>query len=87
MKINLSVRLKNPTFWLTFLPTAAAFIYSVCEIAGFVPAVSKENVISAAAAVISALASLGILVDPTTAGVSDSIEALGYTSPKVSVRL
>ncbi len=82
MKINLLVRIKNPTFWLTFLPTVVALVYTICEMVGFVPPIAKESMVSAIAAAVSALAALGILVDPTTKGIKDSETAMGYTSPK-----
>ena len=87
MKINLKVRLKNPTFLLTFLPTAVAFLYSVFELFGIVPKVKKEEMISVFAAAITFLASVGILVDPTTKGIYDSKSALLYEKPKESITI
>ena len=81
MKINISVRLKNPAFWLGFLPTVTALVYSVLGAAGITPKIAESELLSAAAAVVSALAALGVLVDPTTEGLGDSERALGYTAP------
>ena len=82
-KINLKVRFRNPAFWLTFLPTVTAFVYTILDIFGIVPSISKDNVVTTITLVISALASLGILVDPTTEGIGDSHRALTYDKPYV----
>jgi len=80
-KINLKVRFRNPAFWLTFLPTVTAFIYTILDMFGIVPSISKDNVVTTITLVISALASLGVLVDPTTKGINDSDRAMGYDKP------
>lgn len=82
MKINLKVRAKNPVFWLTFIPAVATFVYSMLACFEITPAVSQETVINAFTAMITALTTLGVLVDPTTRGTSDSERALGYIDPQ-----
>ena len=81
MKINLKVRFKNPVFWLTDIPAAVTFIYTVLGAFGVVPAISEEMIVNIITALISALTTLGVLVDPTTKGVGDSERALGYNEP------
>lgn len=81
MKINLKVRFKNPVFWLTVIPAAVTFIYTVLGAFGVVPAISEEMIVNIITALISALTTLGVLVDPTTKGVGDSERALGYDKP------
>ena len=81
MKINWKVRLKNPVFWLTVIPAAVTFIYTVLGAVGVVPAISEEMIVNIITALISALTTLGVLVDPTTKGVGDSERALGYDEP------
>ena len=46
------------------------------------PAISQDEVVSAISIVIKILCLLGIVVDPTTDGVSDSEQALTYEVPK-----
>lgn len=82
MKINWTVRLKNPVFWLTIIPAAITFIYTLLGAFGVVPSISQDVIINAITAIISALATLGVLVDPTTSGVSDSSQAMSYEEPK-----
>lgn len=81
MKINLKVRFKNPVFWLTVIPAAVTFIYTVLGAVGVVPAISQDMIVNIVTALVSALTTLGVLVDPTTKGVGDSERALGYDEP------
>lgn len=79
MKINWKVRLKNPVFWATVIPAVIALIYTVLGLLGVVPAISESTLVNAFSMLISALTALGVLVDPTTKGASDSERALNYT--------
>ena len=81
MKINLKVRFKNPVFWLTVIPAAVTFIYTVLGAFGVVPALSQDVVVNIVTAIITALTTIGVLIDPTTKGVGDSERALGYNEP------
>lgn len=80
-KINWKVRFKNPAFWLTAAPAAASFIYMILGLFDIVPSISESEVVNIITTAINALCVLGILVDPTTTGVTDSTRALGYTAP------
>lgn len=82
MKINWTVRLKNPTFWLTVIPSLVAVVYTVLGLLGVVPTISEDAIVNVASMVISLLTTLGVLVDPTTSGVSDSEQALTYNKPR-----
>ena len=81
MKINLKVRFKNPVFWLTVIPAVITFVYTVLGAFGVVPAISQEMIVNIVTALISALTTIGVLVDPTTKGVGDSARALEYDRP------
>lgn len=78
MKINLKVRMKNKTFVITMLTTVIAFIYQMLAQFEIVPKVTQDQTIQILMLIVNILAGLGILVDPTTKGVSDSERALGY---------
>lgn len=82
MKINWKVRFRNPTFWLTAVPALITLIYAVLALFEIIPSVTKETVLDAFTAIVAALSTLGIIVDPTTKGVTDSVRAMGYTKPK-----
>ena len=81
MKINLKVRMKNKTFVITMLTTVIAFIYQILAMFEIVAPISKEQVTQVIMLLVNILVGLGILVDPTTKGVSDSERALGYDEP------
>lgn len=78
MKINLKVRMKNKTFVITMLTTIIAFIYQILAMFEIVAPINKEQVTQVIMLLVNILVGLGILVDPTTKGVSDSERALGY---------
>lgn len=80
--INLKVRLRNPVFWATIIPALLAFIYSVLGAFDAVPAIAENEIVNIITAIISALTTIGVLNDPTTAGISDSKQAMSYEKPK-----
>lgn len=82
MKINWKLRLQNKTTLLALIGAVVALVYQVLGIFEIVPAVSQDSVISAVAVIINILIALGVVVDPTTSGVSDSERALCYECPK-----
>ena len=81
-KINWKARIKNPVFWTTVIPAAVSFVYCVLGAFGIVPALTENLILNVATAVVTALTTLGVLVDPTTAGISDSALAMTYSSPR-----
>lgn len=82
MKINWKVRLRNPIFWLTAVPAVVSTVYTLLGLFGVVPGISEDVLVKAVTAIVTGLAALGVLVDPTTAGVTDSEQALTYEKPK-----
>lgn len=83
MNINWKVRIKNPVFWLTIIPAVVTCIYCILGALGIFPALTESMVLNIASAVVTALTTLGVLVDPTTKGVGDSERAMEYTEPYV----
>ena len=83
MKINLLVRLKNKTFWLSLIPALLLVAQTIASLFGynwdFV--VLNQQIAAIINAVFAVLSILGIVVDPTTAGIGDSQRALSYTEP------
>lgn len=82
MNINWKVRIKNPIFWLTVIPAVVTCVYAILGALGIIPALTENMVLNVATAVITALTTLGVLVDPTTAGVGDSKLAMTYNDPR-----
>ncbi len=81
MKINWKVRLKNPTFWITVIPALITVVYAVLALFDVIPNVAEETLVNGFMAIMSVLATLGIIVDPTTKGIGDSERALNYDKP------
>ena len=86
MKINFKVRAKNPYFWfglfgviLTAMGVDASMFTSWGVVwDAIVGLVSNPFMIFSVT-----VAVIGVLVDPTTKGVSDSSQAMNYNTPKV----
>lgn len=83
MNVNWTVRLKNKTFWMTIIPAIFVLLKTVASALGFeFDFDGTENIIIQVVEVVFViLAAVGVVVDPTTAGVGDSQRALGYTEP------
>ena len=73
-KINWRARIKNPVFWLTAIPAVTAFVYSVLGLFGIVPKFGEDSVVNIGSALVAALTTLGVFIDPTTKGVCDGCE-------------
>ena len=82
MKINWKVRLQNKPVLLALLGTIIAFVYQVLGIIGIVPAISEDEVVNMVGMFVNLLAVVGVVVDPTTAGICDSDCAMKYEKPK-----
>ena len=84
MKINLLVRIKNKAFWLALIPALLLVVQAVAALFGyrwdFV--VLNQQIAAVINAVFAALAILGVVNDPTTAGVTASDRAMGYSKPE-----
>ena len=80
--MNLILRLKNKTTLAALISALVVFAYSCASALGFTLPVEQDTVMSAAAAVLTLLTGLGVLVDPTTKGITDSADAMGYTTPR-----
>ena len=84
MKINWTVRLKNKTFWLALVPAVLLLIQVVAAVFGIDLKLDSlgDKLIDVVNALFAVLTILGIVADPTTAGISDSKQAMTYDQPK-----
>ena len=82
MKINWLVRFKNKTFLAAFLALIVTFIYDLLALIGIAPSVDESVVMTLVNSVLTILVGIGVLTDPTTAGIGDSERALTYTKPQ-----
>ena len=84
MNINWKVRFANKDFWMTFIPALLLLITVVAEVFGFTLDLGDlgNKLLEVVKAVFLLLSILGIVNDPTTAGTSDSAQAMTYQKPK-----
>ena len=84
MKINWTVRIKNKTFWLAIIPAVLLLVQAIGTVFGLKLNFDElgTNLIGVVNALFVVLTILGVVVDPTTAGVNDSANAMTYTEPK-----
>lgn len=84
MSINWKVRVKNKAFWVALIPALLLLIQQVCAVFGVTLDFGElqSQLVAVVGTVFALLAILGVVADPTTAGVGDSEQALTYTEPK-----
>ena len=82
MNIYWKIRCQNKTFLTGLISLVVVFIYDLLQLLEIAPAVTQSAVMQVAEGILTILGMLGVIADPTTAGLSDSKQALTYTSPK-----
>ena len=82
--MNWKVRIKNKTFWLTVIQAVLLLIQVVAAVFGYTLDFGDlgNKLLAVVNAVFALLAILGVVNDPTTAGVADSTQAMNYKEPK-----
>ena len=81
MKINWKVRFKNATWLSMFISLIVGFVFNMLKLFDVVPIVTENFVMNIVGQVLTFLGLIGVLVDPTTAGIGDSNRAMGYDEP------
>ncbi len=81
MKLNWKVRFKNKVWLGSFLSLIVGFTYSMLALFDVFPQVTQNLVVQLLNQVLTFLGLIGVIVDPTTAGISDSERAMGYEEP------
>lgn len=82
--INWKVRIKNKSFWIALIPAVLMLVQVVAAVFGYTLDLGDlgNKLLAVVNAVFAVLAILGIVTDPTTAGLGDSDQALTYEAPK-----
>ena len=82
--INWKVRIRNRNFWLALIPAVLLLAQSVAAALGFRLQLGDlgDKLLAIVNNLFALLAILGIVNDPTTAGLGDSENALTYEFPK-----
>ena len=81
MKINWKVRFQNKVWLGSFFSLIVGFVYSMLALFDVFPAVTQSLVVQLLNQVLTFLGLIGVIVDPTTAGIGDSERAMGYETP------
>ena len=82
MQINWKVRLQHKPFWVALIALLIVLANQVASIFHVDITVYNEQVTDITETVLSILGLLGVVIDPTTSGLSDSNKALRYNKPK-----
>ena len=82
MQINWKVRFQNKTFLTGLISLVVVFIYDLLQLLEIAPVVTQSAVMQVAEGILTILGMVGVIADPTTAGVSDSKQAMTYDVPK-----
>lgn len=82
MNINWKLRLQNKTTLVALGVLVISFVYQLLGMVGIVPTVQQGVVENLFDMVVKILCLLGIVVDPTTTGINDSIQAMNYATPR-----
>ena len=81
MKLNWKVRFRNKTWLTMFISLIVGFVFNLLKLFDIVPSFSENLVMNIAGQVLTFLGLIGVIVDPTTAGIEDSNRAMTYEEP------
>ena len=83
--INWKVRFANKTFWLSLVPAVLLLVQVTAAVFGYTLDLGElgNRLVAVVNALFAVLTILGVVADPTTKGLSDSLRAMGYDRPKV----
>ena len=85
MKLNWKVRFRNKTWLASFLAAIVTFAYTILGMFDIYPEVTRNDIGEIINSLLMFLSLIGVIVDPTTSGLGDSLRALGYEEPYVDV--
>ena len=81
MKVNWKVRFKNKTWLFMFLSLIIGFVFNMLKLFDIYPDITENQIVNILNQILTFLGLIGVLVDPTTAGLGDSERAMGYEEP------
>ena len=78
--INWKVRIKNKNFWIALIPAVLLLVQVIAAVFGYTLDLGElgDKLLAVVNALFAVLTILGIVTDPTTAGIGDSKQALTY---------
>ena len=79
--INWKARLRSGPFWIGVGSAVVAAVFAIVQLIGVDLPVTADQVLNVFTLILMIPASIGIITDPTTKGLSDSARALTYDKP------
>ncbi|MGE6516626.1 phage holin [Lysinibacillus sphaericus] len=86
MKINWKVRLQHKQFWVSLIALLIVLANQIAGIFHVDITIYNDQITAISETILSILGLLGIIIDPTTKGTSDSTQAMDYDKPKDDVK-
>lgn len=81
MKLNWKVRFRNKIWLTSFISLIVGFIYNVLSAFEIFPSVTQSAIMQIIGNILEFLGMIGVIIDPTTAGINDSNRAMTYEVP------
>lgn len=85
MNINWRVRLKSGSFWLGIGSAVVAALFAILQLCGVELNVTQDQILHTLTLILMIPASVGIISDPTTRGLSDSARVMTYDRPAENI--
>ena len=84
MNVNWRVRLVNRTFWVSIIPAILLVVQLVLDLVGIKMDFGEwgNKLVAIVDAIFIVLSIMGIVNDPTTEGLNDSVRAMTYDKPQ-----
>ena len=79
--MNWKVRFKNKVWLGLFFSLIVGFIFNILRLFEVDPSITENTILNVVDQLLTFLGLIGVIVDPTTAGVGDSKRAMTYEEP------
>lgn len=79
--MNWKVRFKNKVWLGMFLSLIVGFIFNILRLFDVYPSITENTIMNVVNQILTFLGLIGVLIDPTTAGIGDSERAKSYDEP------
>ena len=79
--INWKLRFKNKTTLISLIVIIVSFVYKLLDLLGVIPPFPQDALVEVLGLLVDVLCAIGIITDPTTAGIQDSNRAMSYEVP------
>lgn len=83
--INWKARLRSGPFWIGVISAVVAAVFAIVQLVGVNLSVTADQILNVATLILMIPASIGIISDPTTKGLSDSVQAMTYEQPAENI--